>query len=101
MKKFTSLVSVLLVFALFQPASSTQLPRVSPAVVKMSSTLLGAMDSVIAASIAKHELPGAVVLVARNGRVVWRRAYGSRAVEPHSEPMTVNTIFDLASLTKV
>src|SRR5512133_1493588 len=59
------------------------------------------MDAVIAASIAKHELPGAVVLVARNGRVVWRRAYGSRAVEPRSERMTVNTIFDLASLTKV
>ncbi len=101
MKKFTSLISIVLILTFFQSASSTQLPRISPAAVKMSATRLGAMDSVIAASIAKHELPGAVVLVARNGRVVWRRAYGSRAVEPRSESMTVKTIFDLASLTKV
>ncbi len=59
------------------------------------------MDQVIAESIGKRELPGAVVLVARKGRVVWRKAYGSRAVEPAREPMTPDTIFDVASLTKV
>ncbi|HKC85265.1 MAG TPA: exo-beta-N-acetylmuramidase NamZ domain-containing protein, partial [Blastocatellia bacterium] len=46
-------------------------------------------------------LPGAVVIVGRKGKVVWRRAYGNRALEPAPEPMTVDTIFDLASLTKV
>ena len=46
-------------------------------------------------------MPGAVVLVARNGGVVWREAYGARAVEPVREPMTTDTVFDLASLTKV
>jgi len=59
------------------------------------------MDVVIQQSIEKHELPGAVVLVARHGRVVWRKAYGARAVEPQREAMTTNTIFDLASLTKI
>jgi len=59
------------------------------------------MDSVIAEAIDKHQLPGAVVLVARHGRVVWEKAYGARAVEPRREPMTTDTIFDLASLTKV
>ncbi|MBC7931961.1 MAG: DUF1343 domain-containing protein, partial [Rubrivivax sp.] len=43
----------------------------------------------------------AVVLVARNGGVVWRKAYGARAVEPAREAMTADTIFDLASLTKI
>jgi uncharacterized protein YbbC (DUF1343 family)/CubicO group peptidase (beta-lactamase class C family) len=67
----------------------------------MSAERLAQMDEVIAASIAKKELPGAVVLVARHGRVAWRKAYGARAVEPQREPMTLDTIFDLASLTKI
>jgi len=59
------------------------------------------MDQVIAESIGKRQLPGAVVLVARKGRVAWRKAYGSRTIEPVREPMTPDTIFDVASLTKV
>src|SRR5436853_6784622 len=59
------------------------------------------MDALIAASIAKKDVPGAVVLVARHGKIVWRKAYGARAVEPQREAMTLDTIFDLASLTKV
>jgi uncharacterized protein YbbC (DUF1343 family)/CubicO group peptidase (beta-lactamase class C family) len=62
---------------------------------------LAQMDSVIADEISKKRLPGAVVLVSRNGHITWRKAYGDRAVEPTREPMTVDTIFDLASLTKV
>jgi len=59
------------------------------------------MDRVIEAEIANKKLPGAVVLVGRKGRIVWRKTYGARAVEPVREPMTADTIFDLASLTKV
>ena len=59
------------------------------------------IDRAVADSIAKHELPGAVVLVARRGRIVWHKAYGSRAVLPEREAMTTDTIFDLASLTKI
>ena len=59
------------------------------------------MDSVIAGDIAKGKLPGAVVVVGRKGRVVWQKTYGSRAVEPTREAMTPETIFDVASLTKV
>lgn len=76
-------------------------PRTHPEAVSLSTPRLEQMDQVIAESIGKRQLPGAVVLVARKGRVVWRRAYGSRAVEPVSEPMTPDTIFDVASLTKV
>jgi len=62
---------------------------------------LAQMDAVIEAEIANKRLPGAVVLVSRKGRVVWRKSYGSRALEPAREPMTPDTIFDVASLTKV
>ena len=55
----------------------------------------------IDAAIARHELPGAVVLVGRGDRIVYRRAFGRRAIAPSPEPMTDDTIFDLASLTKV
>jgi uncharacterized protein YbbC (DUF1343 family)/CubicO group peptidase (beta-lactamase class C family) len=59
------------------------------------------MDAIINEGIEQHKLPGAVVLAARKGKVVWKKAYGARAVEPAREPMSVDTIFDLASLTKV
>ena len=81
--------------------TTAQLPQFSPSAVGISAERLARMDGVIQQSIEKHKLPGAVVLVARRGRVVWRKAYGARAVEPQREAMTVNTIFDLASLTKI
>ena len=80
---------------------AAQLPNAAPVSAGVSPEHLGRMDGVIQQSIEKKELPGAVVLVARHGRVVWRKAYGARAVEPQREAMTANTIFDLASLTKI
>src|SRR6266508_4085919 len=61
---------------------------------------LARIDGVVSESIARHELPGAVVLAGHRGKVVFRKAYGNRAVEPFAEPMTVDTVFDVASLTK-
>ena len=92
--------SVALVVLLAQTIAA-QLPPAPSATVGMSAERLARMDQVIQASIEKKELPGAVVLVARHGRVAWRKAYGSRAVEPQPEAMTSDTIFDLASLTKI
>lgn len=95
------LLVVVLVLAFAQPALSIQLPSGAPTAVGISAERLARMDPVIAASIEKKELPGAVVLVARHGRVAWRKAYGSRTVDPQREAMTADTIFDLASLTKI
>lgn len=92
---------ILVIALLFARPVSAQLPAASPLSQGISSERLSRMDAVIQASIEKKELPGAVVLVARHGRVVWRKAYGARAVEPQPEAMTLDTIFDLASLTKV
>jgi len=78
-----------------------QLPAAAPAAEGFSAERLALMDSAIADAIARKELPGAVVLVGRHGKVVWRKAYGARAVEPQREAMSTDTIFDLASLTKV
>jgi uncharacterized protein YbbC (DUF1343 family)/CubicO group peptidase (beta-lactamase class C family) len=78
-----------------------QLPQSKPELVSVSSSQLGLMNSAIEEGINQHKLPGAVVLVGRKGKVVWRKAYGARAVEPKAEPMSTDTIFDLASLTKV
>ena len=59
------------------------------------------VDAHITAAIADGKTPGAVVLVGRHDRTVYQKAYGNRAVSPAVEPMTVDTVFDLASLTKV
>ena len=52
-------------------------------------------------AIAAGQIPGAVVVIGHKGRVVFQKAYGYRALVPRREPMTLNTIFDVASLTKV
>jgi len=60
-----------------------------------------AIDQAIDEAIQQNRLPGAVLVVGHDGQVVYRKAYGQRAVVPQAEAMTVDTIFDCASLTKV
>jgi len=60
-----------------------------------------ALDEAITHAIAEGRIPGAVVLVGHAGKVVYRKAYGNRSLEPAVEPMTLDTVFDCASLTKV
>jgi uncharacterized protein YbbC (DUF1343 family)/CubicO group peptidase (beta-lactamase class C family) len=62
---------------------------------------LAAIDELVQQAIRAHQLPGAVVVVGRHDRIYYRKALGNRALAPAVEPMTVDTIFDLASLTKV
>ncbi len=59
------------------------------------------LDAAIDQAIREDKIPGAVLLVGHHGQVVYRKAYGYRALEPTKEPMTVDTIFDIASLTKI
>src|SRR4051812_2134255 len=58
------------------------------------------VDAVIDDLISKGTIPGAVLLVGQKGKIIYRKAYGHRAVAPAQEPMTVDTVFDIASLTK-
>jgi CubicO group peptidase (beta-lactamase class C family) len=97
----SSYIFGVLLLALLQPVVFGQLPASPAATQGISAERLARIDSAVQTSIEKKELPGAVVLAARHGKVVWRKAYGARAVEPQREAMTLDTIFDLASLTKV
>ncbi len=85
---------------LFSPspvlAQSKAKPKAKPA-----ATLAQTLDAIVEKAIAADELPGAVLLVSHKGQVIHRKAYGSRAVLPTREAMTLDTIFDMASLTKI
>lgn len=58
------------------------------------------IDALVNNAIAEKKLPGAVVLVGLHGSVVLHRAYGHRQLKPELLPMELDTVFDLASLTK-
>jgi uncharacterized protein YbbC (DUF1343 family)/CubicO group peptidase (beta-lactamase class C family) len=97
----SALKTFLAAFLILSAALNLQASLDRPESVSVSSRQLSRMDAAINEEISQNHLPGAVVLVERKGRVIWRKAYGSRAVQPAPEPMTTKTIFDLASLTKV
>ena len=82
-----------------RPAPATEKPPTSVAGFDLAR--LNRIDAVVTEAIANHETPGAVVLVGRGDTVVFRKAYGQRAVAPVAEAMTLDTMFDVASLTKV
>ena len=58
------------------------------------------IDDAVNDAIANQKVPGAVVIIGRDDCVLFRRAYGFRQLQPDRAPMTVDTLFDLASLTK-
>jgi len=57
-------------------------------------------DRILYAAVEDRQIPGAVLIVGHHGKVVYRHSYGSRSLEPVLERMTLDTIFDMASLTK-
>jgi uncharacterized protein YbbC (DUF1343 family)/CubicO group peptidase (beta-lactamase class C family) len=67
----------------------------------LNEAQLAPIAEIVEEAIRNGKIPGAVVLVGNRGEVVYRRAFGYRAVEPVKLPMTEDTIFDLGSLTKV
>jgi uncharacterized protein YbbC (DUF1343 family)/CubicO group peptidase (beta-lactamase class C family) len=84
----------------FPPTATAALPRVNPTDVAMDTDRLARIDGVVAEGLKNRNMPGCVVLIGRRGGVVFCKAYGDRAVEPQRESMTVDTVFDLASVTK-
>jgi uncharacterized protein YbbC (DUF1343 family)/CubicO group peptidase (beta-lactamase class C family) len=101
-------------FTLWRPISFKSIPLLMKSALFfglfISSVALGAQDQQqafrdldlqINDAIRTGLIPGAVVLVGRNDQVLYRKAYGSRSILPRREAMTVDTIFDIASLTKV
>ena len=68
---------------------------------ELDRTRLVLLDTLVEDAIRDGRLPGAVVVVGHAGEIVYERAFGARAVDGPPEAMTPDTIFDLASLTKV
>ncbi len=76
------------------------LPSCNPEKVGMSGARLERLNELVYAAISKKQIPGGVLLVGRKGQLVFRRVYGNAQLVPSVEPMTIDKIFDLASLTK-
>ena len=88
-----ALLGLLGVLAVSSVLAHTQTPA--------RSARLDGVDRVVEGAIAAGQTPGAVVLVGRGAELLHFEAYGARATVPSREPMTLDTVFDLASLTKV
>jgi serine-type D-Ala-D-Ala carboxypeptidase len=93
----------IVVFLFFGTAGVTADPK-TPA-TKPGSTLkeehLAPIAAIVEQAISDGKAPGAVVLIGNRERVIYRRAFGYRSIEPEKILMTTDAIFDLASLTKV
>ena len=60
-----------------------------------------ALDAATEQAIRDGLIPGAVIIIGHDGKIVYRKAYGARALVPAREAATLDTIYDIASLTKV
>lgn len=100
-RQFKPTAFLLTFFFVFPLLQAEGLKSARPKTVGMSEERLAQLDDVVQAAISRGETPGAVLLVARRGKIVYKKAFGHRALVPRPEPMTVDTIFDMASLTKV
>jgi CubicO group peptidase (beta-lactamase class C family) len=69
--------------------------------LKLSKKQHAAISMIIKKEIRRGKIPGAVVLIGNKEKILYRQAFGYRAVKPEKLPMQLNTIFDIASLTKV
>ncbi len=89
------------IFASFAPSGSTSdaLPRAKPDTVGMSPERLALVRQRIEAEIAREQLPGAVLAIARRGKLVYFEAYGSLD-KAAGVPMRTDAIFNIASMTK-
>ena len=67
---------------------------------KALAALSEGIDRLVSEALAQGKLPGCVVVIGRASGVVYQKAFGSRALLPSQEAMTLDTIFDVASLTK-
>lgn len=103
-RRVLALSALVLAFGLGSPpplaSMPNRLPDAAPAEVGLDAKKLERIDAAVRETIERGDAPGAVVLVVRQGRVAFRKAYGARAEEPAELPMKADTLFDLASLTK-
>ena len=93
------LVHIWFLLALTLSAFSHELPLVEPEAVGLSTKRLSRIDKVMEAHVAQQKIAGGVTLIARHGKIAHLGAYGMMDVEAE-KPMTPDTIFRIASMTK-
>ncbi|HET8737742.1 MAG TPA: serine hydrolase domain-containing protein [Pricia sp.] len=79
--------------------TATPFTQASPESVGMSPERLAKIDTMLQKAIAEDQVPGAVALIARNGKIVFHNAYGM-ADNARKKQMTKDAIFRIASQTK-
>ncbi|QDV63261.1 serine hydrolase domain-containing protein [Crateriforma conspicua] len=77
-----------------------ELPDAGPARVGIDGQALAAIRPMVLDAIDQGEMAGCVIMAGRRGNVFYQQAFGHRQVQPVKKAMTVDTVFDLASLTK-
>jgi len=82
-----------------QDASSAKV-SVSPELVRMAADRVAMIDGLVQTGISEGKMPGCVLCVGRKDELLLLKAYGNKRLEPSIEPMTVDTVFDMASITK-
>jgi CubicO group peptidase (beta-lactamase class C family) len=80
--------------------SEDLMPIASPADVGIDASKLSAIDSIANAGVAAGAYPGCVVLAARDGKIFYKKAFGKYSYD-NPEPVATNTIYDMASVTKI
>ena len=95
----TSFLILSLFFLSFQ-ALGQPLQRVAPEQTGMNSRQLTYADKAIETAINNKEIPGAVLAIVHHGKLAYLKAYGNKQLLPDTEPMDVNTVFDMASVSK-
>src|SRR5882757_9675252 len=102
MKKH-QVVSAVILFAIlsvpFAALAADPLPRAKPEDVGMSSRRLALIAKTVNAEIARDQLPGAVLAIARKGKLVYFETFGYRD-KAAGAPMQADAIFNIASMTK-
>jgi uncharacterized protein YbbC (DUF1343 family)/CubicO group peptidase (beta-lactamase class C family) len=98
LKRSAWVLTPLLLSLVFAQHASGRLPA-GPRFT-LSEQDLAPIGASVQRAIRSHEIPGAVILIGNQGKTVYRKAFGHRTLKPAKCPMTVDTIFDLASLTK-
>lgn len=99
MIKKLSLLALLSFIAFGLMAQS--IPKVTPESVGMDSKRLERADDIIYKAIENKSIPGAVLAVVKDGKLAYLKAYGNSQTYPTVKPMAENTVFDLASVSKV
>jgi len=95
----TPLSTFALVLALASGLGAQGLPTARPEDVGLSGTRLERLTAALDAYVERRLLPGGVLLVARDGRVAYQRAFGFRDLEAR-DPMSPDAMFRIASQTK-